>query len=191
MKKTIVSLIVSLILGINLSAQKVINIQPLGDVRPEIIDTVKKSVEGFYGYKCIIKPKVNLTKDILADSKTRYEAGKILRKFNSSENMLIITEKDIATAKGKYHEWGILGLGYRPGTTCVVSTFRMGKNITKFIFFDRLKKVSLHEIGHNLGLEHCTNSPYCMMNDAKGTIKEVDGEKIWLCEKCKKQIGLK
>jgi hypothetical protein len=28
-----------------------------------------------------------------------------------------------------------------------------------------------------------------MMNDAKGTIKQVDAEKVWLCEKCRKQLN--
>ena len=49
---------------------------------------------------------------------------------------------------------------------------------------ERLKKVALHEIGHNLGLEHCSNNKECMMNDADGTIKQVDREKIWFCKKC-------
>jgi len=48
--------------------------------------------------------------------------------------------------------------------------------------------VALHEIGHNLGLPHCENDKKCMMNDARGTIKQVDAEKVWLCEKCKNQI---
>lgn len=48
----------------------------------------------------------------------------------------------------------------------------------------RLKKVALHEIGQNLGLVHCRNHLECLMNDADGTIKQVDKERIWFCEKC-------
>jgi archaemetzincin len=54
---------------------------------------------------------------------------------------------------------------------------------------ERLKKVALHEIGHNLGFEHCTNNKECMMNDANATIKQVDREKIWFCSKCMELIG--
>ena len=168
---------------------KTIYIQPLGDVNKEYIDYIKKSVENFYGYNCLVKPKLNLTSDILASSKTRYEAGKILKKYNSKENVLLITEKDIAHRKSsEFPEWGIFGLGYRPGSTCVISTFRLKKNVSKAKLLDRLKKVALHEIGHNLGLEHCTNDKNCMMTSASGTVKQVDKEKIWFCLKCSKKI---
>jgi archaemetzincin len=164
---------------------KTIYIQPLGDVNLEYMDYIKKSVENFYGYDCFIKSKLNLTTDILSGSKTRYEAGKILKKYNSKDNVLLLTEKDIAHRKSNdFPEWGIFGLGYRPGTTCVISTFRLKKNVSKAKFLERLKKVALHEIGHNLGLEHCTNNRECLMNDAGGTVKQVDREKVWFCSKC-------
>jgi len=171
--------------------RKVIYIQPLGNVEKPDIDLVKGSVENFYHYKCIIKPPVNFTNDILANSKTRYEANRILSKYNTSENLLILTEKDIACANPERHsvEWGIFGLGYRPGTTCVISTFRLKRHASAQLFNSRLTKVCLHEIGHNLGLNHCTSGDKrCLMNDANGTIKEVDQEQIFLCGKCKKAI---
>jgi archaemetzincin len=164
---------------------KTIYIQPLGDVNKEYMDYIKTSVKNFYGYDCVIKSKLNLTNDILAGSGTRYEAGKILKKYNSKDNILLLTEKDIAHRKSsEFPEWGIFGLGYRPGSTCVISTFRLKNNVSKAKFLDRLKKVALHEIGHNLGLEHCTNDKDCMMTSASGTVKQVDREKIWFCSKC-------
>jgi archaemetzincin len=190
MKKILISLFV--LVNLSLNAQKVINIQPLGDVSPKVINVIVLSVEGFYGYKCVVKPKVEFSQDILAGSRTRYEASKILTKFNSKENLLIITEKDIACKNDNIAEWGVFGLGYRPGVTCVVSTYRIKKKVSTDVFNDRLKKVCLHEIGHNLGLDHCNSGDVrCMMNDANGTIKQVDSEKIYFCKSCWRLIGRK
>jgi archaemetzincin len=171
----------------------IVYIQPLGSVEKSNITLVSSAIERFYHYKCVIKSEVNFTKDILADSKTRYEANRILSKYNIGYNLLILTGKDIACANAERHiaEWGVFGLGYRPGTTCVISTFRLKRNASARIFNSRLTKVCLHEIGHNLGLEHCTSGDKrCLMNDAKGTIKAVDEEQLFLCEKCRKAIGI-
>lgn len=66
--------------------EPVIYIQPLGSVDSESLNYLKKSVEGFFGFKCIIKTRLELTNDILSRSKTRYDANKILSKYNSIDN---------------------------------------------------------------------------------------------------------
>ena len=167
-----------------------INIQPLGDVSPDYINLVKKSVKTFYGYDCVILPKKEVDKKMLSPIKKRIDANKVLRNNLTFDNLLIITEKDICYNKNKSNpEWGIFGLGLRPGKTCIISTFRLHKNVSKQRTLERLEKVALHEIGHNLGLNHCTNNKECMMNDANGTIKQVDNEKVWFCEKCREQLN--
>ena len=174
---------------------KVIYIQTLSTVDFASVNLIKASIESFYHTKCIIKPIKALTEDILVDSKTRYQANRILLKYNSAENQLILTEKDIACkneARG-VNEWGVFGLGYMPGTICVISTFRLKRNASNKLFQQRLVKVCLHEIGHNLGLNHCTSGDKrCMMNDAKGTIKVVDDEHaFYFCSQCRKQLPYK
>lgn len=173
---------------------KVIHILPLGNVDMGYINEIVSGVKKFYGYKCVILHQADLTDDIMTPSKTRYDADAILEKYNSDEYRLIVTEKDIASENEErgIKEWGIFGLGFQPGTTCVVSTYRLKKSnghlISRVQLIDRLIKISLHEIGHNLGLEHCTNDSQCMMSAANGSINEVDQERMWLCKKCQSQI---
>ncbi|MEM7038651.1 MAG: hypothetical protein AAF570_16820, partial [Bacteroidota bacterium] len=92
-----------------------------------------------------------------------------------------LTHKDISTTKGKYKDWGILGLGQLPGPSCVVSTFRLGRKArNKRHIRQRLARVARHELGHNLGLPHCP-AEACFMRDAEGKLATVDEEGDLLC----------
>ncbi len=184
----------------------VIHIIPLGKVRKQLIEDVIDGLQSFYHQEIILENPVLLTEDLLAPSKTRYNANAILNKFNSTKNILIITEKDIVTfkdikqaekfynapVKGITKEWGIFGLGLRPGNVCVISAFakRLGKNATTKVLRERLQKVAIHEIGHNKGLDHCTKNAKCLMHAADGKISQVDHEKMFFCDNCRKIIGI-
>jgi archaemetzincin len=117
---------------------------------------------------------------------------------DSIDFVMGITAADISTTKRdrfgsikepkeKYTDWGVFGLGYRPGSCTMVSIFRL-KNPDKKLFLSRLKKVCVHELGHNLGLHHCTSSDNCVMKDAAETIKTIDKVELSLCESCKNKV---
>lgn len=167
-----------------------ITILPLGDVGSQTITDISTCIQSFYGIKPTIEKPIPLTKDLLAKSQTRYESLNILRKYGSKRNLLIITEVDIVckNEKRNVEEWGIFGRGIRPGHACVVSTFRLKMYADSKLFRERLQKVCIHEIGHNLGLEHCTLDPKCLMNDANTTISQVDREGMYFCEGCLRKV---
>ncbi len=183
-----------------------IHIIPLGKVRKELIKEVIDGLKNFYHQEIIEESPALLTEDLLAPSKTRYNANEILNKFNSTKNILIITEKDISSFKGmkqpeKFYngpvkgitkEWGIFGLGLRPGNVCVISAYakRLGKNATPKLLKERLQKIAIHEVGHNKGLEHCKKNTECLMHAADGSIMQVDHEKLFFCDNCRKILGI-
>ena len=164
-----------------------------------------KLISSFYQVNTILLPEKELPKTAFVNIKSpRYRADSIIKiqhriRSYSFDYILGLTDKDISITKldknkkiksptWKYNDFGVLGLGYCPGNSCIISTFRL-KNKNKELKDTRLKKVVIHEFGHNLGLQHCTNKQ-CVMTSAAEKISTIDKEKMELCKKCKKQLEL-
>jgi archaemetzincin len=168
-----------------------IHIIPLGKVSEKVVNDLVNGLTSFYHKEVIVEKSTPLDKGLLAKSKSRYSGDSILKRFNSSKNSVVISEVDIVTPKaGVTNEWGVFGLGLRPGNVCVISSFRLKKNSSAELLTERLQKVAIHEVGHNLGLDHCTKNSECLMSAANGTINQVDHEKMLFCDNCKKIIGI-
>ncbi|MEZ4936733.1 MAG: matrixin family metalloprotease [Crocinitomicaceae bacterium] len=180
----------------------VVAIQPYGKIPPEIMDTVINTLYDMYGFKIVVYPPKKLPKSAFINIKSpRYRADSILDmqerwKPDSIDYLMGLSQFDISMTDrdengnikkpvSKYKDWGVFGLGSCPGPTCVVSIFRLRKRQN---YIDRLKKIVVHELGHNLGLPHCEDGPTCVMRDANENIKNIDKEKLELCSSCKKKL---
>lgn len=183
--------------------EKHIGLQPYGDFSQNYTDTISKTISTLYGFKVTILPAQKIPQSTFINVKSpRYRADKIIKilkkeKPDTLAYIMGLLEKDISTTKkdkngkikkplSKYEDWGIFGLGYRPGVSSVVSCFRF-KNSEKRKFIDRLKKICCHELGHNLGLKHCPDKN-CLMTDAAESIKTIDNVDLALCEKCYRKV---
>lgn len=56
----------------------------------------------------------------------------------------------------------------------VKKTLKFEKTNLKAKYIERIKKICIHELGHNLGLKHCEFHEKCVMRDAAETIKTID-----------------
>ena len=114
--------------------------------------------------------------------RNRYRADSLIHFLKSQTSKghitLGLTNKDISTTKNEVADWGIMGLGFRPGNACVASSFRLSKTETNIQLF----KVAIHELGHTQGLPHC-NIKSCFMRNAEGG-NPTNDEKDF-CIKCK------
>ncbi|MBK8490020.1 MAG: hypothetical protein IPL49_03705 [Saprospirales bacterium] len=182
-----------------------ISLQPYGSFPEALLDTIQQTIGEVYSFQTEVLPNKSLPRSAFVNVKSpRYRADSLLRIIRkemprSADYVLGLTEKDISTTKRdanseikkpeyKYIDWGICGLGYCPGPCCVVSTFRLQTPDQKK-FVERLKKICIHEIGHNLGLEHCTHSAGCVMRDAAETVKTIDLVELKLCTRCRARLN--
>ncbi|MFN5134293.1 MAG: zinc-dependent metalloprotease family protein [Chitinophagaceae bacterium] len=156
------------------------------------LQLLKDSIEIFYPVTVYIAPDKNFPEHIYYKPRNRYRADRIIHWLrmniaDSVKTIVGITALDISTTKNNVYDYGVMGLGYRPGHACVVSTFRAAKTAkSKMHLQQRLLKLVIHELGHNFGLPHCSNKA-CFMVDAEGQMK-LDQER-YLCGSCTKRLN--
>ncbi len=167
-------------------------IQPLGKVKADSVEQLSKSLKHLYTAEVVILPAKELPASAFFRPRQRYRAEKLLDWLQGSTDaayikVIGITEADISTTKGEAVDWGIFGLGQLNARPCVVSTFRLGRDVPRAKMLERLGKVAGHEVGHTFGLDHCPVEG-CLMRDAEGKVATVDGEGGELCEACRKRV---
>ena len=166
-------------------------LQPLGNISNENVEFLKDSIEIFYPVTTILAKQKQPPSNAWYALRSRWRADSIIAwiRTNTPDTVRLtvgLMTDDISATKGDIQDYGIMGLGYHPGKACVVSTFRLTKNMgSKETLKQRLFKVVAHEMGHNFGLPHCPNQ-HCIMVDAEGKMK-LDGERD-LCNDCKQKL---
>ncbi|MGL4631611.1 MAG: hypothetical protein ACRCVT_10435 [Leadbetterella sp.] len=173
--------------GLSRPEVKNVTIQPFKGVDPNIIEALADSLRKYHP-QIRVAPPIDLPKFAFYSPRNRFKADSILKFLDNrakpGETIIGITTKDISTKNGPIADWGVIGLAYRPGNECIVSTFRLKKSNLK----SQLFKASIHELGHSTGLPHCPNLQ-CYMRDAKGA-NPIDEENSF-CTKCKKYLQTK
>lgn len=160
------------------NAQTIV-VQPFNNFPKAQTQEVFKSLKEVY-LDVSVKPAIPLPASAYYPIRSRYRADKLiayLKKRHGADTVVIaLTDKDISITKGKHADWGVMGFGYRPGTSCVISTYRIRNNK------DQLPKLAFHELGHTQGLPHCPELT-CFMRDAEGAnpLNQMTG----FCHECK------
>lgn len=186
MKKYILILILALISCTKEKEQhqKTIVIQPLGNFNIEQAKEVYNKIRTINA-NVVLRPNIPFPENAYYQPRNRYRADSIIKniKNNIEKDSVIVglSNADISVTKGKIKDWGVMGLGYHPGKSCVVSDFRLSKGNKNTQFY----KVVLHELGHTEGLPHCPTKT-CLMRDAEDK-NPIDEEKGF-CLKCKNYL---
>lgn len=152
-------------------------IQPLGNVNHKNVEELRDYIKVFIGSVTVNDP-LEFPESLYYSPNKRYRADKTIKWLSTmaqkGEIYLGITTLDISTTKGDYKDFGIMGLGYKPGNACVISSFRLKDK-------NKIPILAIHELGHTFGLPHCPEKG-CYMKDAGG--KDHTSHLNGFCKKC-------
>ena len=144
----------------------IINLQPCKGISQAETNYVYAAFKKIYE-TVQLKEAIDLPAFAFYPARNRYRADSLISYLSKTTAVgyvtIGLTNKDISTKKDTITDWGVMGLGYCPGKSCIASSFRLSKTEKQVQLF----KVAIHEFGHTQGLPHCSVKS-CFMRDAEG-----------------------
>ncbi len=176
-----------------------INIIPINEQNNNILSFLKDSLRKKFLTQVKVLDKINIGNNFYNSSRNQYNANKILNFVisdlglsDSRDIFLSVFNKDLYTSSLNF----VFGLAGQYPRACIISVCRLNpefyecketKDDKNHLYFSRIKKEAIHEIGHTIGLEHC-NNPNCVMYFSN-TLEDTDNKEDKFCDNCKKFIG--
>jgi archaemetzincin len=160
-----------------------VRIHPFEGFSPVLADSLATSLSVIFD-NVVVDSVQPLPLSAFQKVRNRYRADTLIQSLaglsGKGTAVIGLTHHDISTTKPPHQDWGVMGLGYQPGPSCVVSTYRLKRKSHANLY-----KLALHELGHNSGLPHCEDD-HCYMRDANGgyPLDELTG----FCSSCREDL---
>jgi len=173
-----------------------IGILRIGKVDSNVISSIQENLNiTFPKSKCTLIPKtLSIPEEAFNNTRQQYGSNNILTKIRSYaerqktiDKILGITDIDIFVPNLNF----VFGAAECPGKAALISLWRLRPEFYKQpsnteLFKTRSTKEAVHELGHTLGLRHCSN-PFCVMYFSN-SIFETDRKQSLFCTKCHSNV---
>lgn len=172
--------------------KQIIALQPLDNFDESILTDLAFDIRDFYNRQTIILKPIVIPYHFYDTILWQCSADSLIMFLSALRNDSIgevigFTHSAIFAIKKNgptsYYDENIFGLAPQPGNVCVVSDAKFCSTY-RSLCYRRLRKVTIHEIGHNLGLSHCPDEK-CIMSEKNGNTITLDKNGDDYCQKCR------
>jgi len=143
--------------------------------RSDVFRTLQKALERTYPLRVVLGEELEPPESARDEERNQYDASillDLLSKRRKADLVLWIVDCDIFIIGMNF----VFGVAYE--REAVLSTYRLPS-------LEMIAKEAIHEVGHLLGLDHCSNN--CVMRFSN-TFAEAMIKPSELCEACRRKI---
>ncbi len=170
---------------------KNIIIFPLGETEQSIVSSTAAFLENLsdFAFKCRIANRRPIPIGTLNNQRCQYDCKRILKHFvrccpEDCFRFIGITDVDVYVPVLKY----VFGLAQLGGNCAIISIHRLRPEFysnrpNQWLFYQRIYKTVLHELGHTVGLTHCLDTSCVMFSSTR--IEDTDRKEAKFCDTCK------
>jgi len=169
-----------------------IGILRVGQVDSHVMDRIQENLNMIFPKTtcALISETMPIPSEAFNNARQQYRSDIILSRVHSYaekdkalDRVLGTVNVDIFVPELNF----VFGEAECPGKAALISLWRLrpefyGKAPNKELFLERITKEAVHELGHSLGLRHCSN-PFCVMYFSN-SIFETDRKQSLFCNKC-------
>ncbi|MEJ2040243.1 MAG: hypothetical protein P8X55_15125 [Desulfosarcinaceae bacterium] len=161
--------------------EALLDLIPLGPVDPLAVSVAAAHLQTVLGLPTRIEPAQARPDFAFLVARRQYDAAAIIKHLDQDRRerpfRLGLVAGDLCVPILTY----VFGESQLGGHAAVVSLYRL-RDRQRHLVYERVAKISLHEVGHLLGLEHC-RAAGCLMRFSK-QLDQLDQLPLMFCPAC-------